>query len=312
MCSSDLKGKQKFIYGDGDKEKNITLFNQYILEGWKYRFGDVVEEKYLKRLEYEMGVIQGKNFVDYFLEVREIIQLGLKNDVVFGVGRGSGASSLVGYLMGITNVDPIKYGLIFERFISPNREDFPDIDIDCSDRAKLVNLMKEKYPNKDVVVIANKSKFGIKTITNSIFKALDIKYPHDDYFKSSQYYTKIIDKYELDNYDVDKFFELDEIKDLVDKFEEIHQYYDLKRIYQLYSKNLSGVGVHAGGVCILDRGQDTVPYIPVRSDDYEFATAYSESGSYKELEEMGEIKFDLLGVRTLNTFNDCIEYIGDE
>ena len=68
---------------------------------------------------------------------------------------------------------------------------------DVSDRAKLVNLMKEKYPNKDVVVIANKSKFGIKTITNSIFKALDIKYPHDDYFKSSQYYTKIIDKYEV-------------------------------------------------------------------------------------------------------------------
>lgn len=309
----NLRNEQKFIYGDGNQDENLDKFYNLIYNGWKERFGDKeMDDKYYKRLEYEMNIIKDKGFVDYFLEVRGIIQLGLKNDIIFGVGRGSAASSLISYLLEITNIDPLKYGLIFERFITPSRKDYPDIDCDLSNKTGIINLLKEKYPNKDIVVIANKGKFGIKTITNSIFKALDIRYPYDDYFKSSQYYTKIIEKYELDQYDIDKFFELKEIEDLVRVFDSTYNHYDLKTIYKLYIKNLSNVGVHAGGVCILDEKQDMIPYIPVKSEDYNFATAYSESGSYKELEEMGEIKFDLLGIKTLEIFNDCINFIGDQ
>jgi DNA polymerase III subunit alpha len=130
--SFDLHKKQTFIFGNGNKKENNKLFLSQLSEGWNIKIKDKVpineQRKYKDRLKHEIGILMQKGFVDYFLAVRRIVLEAEKQGIVRGVGRGSAAGSLVSYLMDITNVDPLKHNLLFDRFINVKRMDFPDID----------------------------------------------------------------------------------------------------------------------------------------------------------------------------------------
>ena len=299
----ELHKEQKFLYHNYSEENKQARFKKLVVEGYQNKIAGKIpiekEPEYKKRIKYEIDILTKKNFIDYFLAVQEIIKKGREEGIVFGVGRGSAAGSIISYLLDITNLDPIEHKLMFERFISENRIDYPDIDVDCSKREQVIDLISRLYPDKDVTVVANKGKFGLKNLMNSIFKTLDIKYPKDTYVASGYYYSDLVDKYDIDSTDIDAYMELDEIKDLV---EHLGTTLDLKKLLKIFMQNLFSIGVHAGGVCILPKGQTDVPLTPVANDKYSYGSGYSESGSYRELEFVGQIKFDFLGIRTLRVF----------
>jgi len=304
----ELFQPQVFTYHNSTEEEKLQKFSDLVYSGWNEKIDGIipVEERtqYMERLAYETKLLRKKNFIDYFLAVSEIVEEGRKQGIVFGVGRGSAASSLVSYLLNITNLDPIKYNLIFERFISEDRIDYPDIDVDCSNREDLINIIQSLYPNSDVTVVANKSKLGLKNLINYMFKVFNITYPKKDYVSSGYYFSDLVDKYNLDQYDVDSFMELAEVEDLEQHFNNKFPNYNLHYMFNLLIKNLSNIGIHAGGVCILPKGQSIVPLTPVANDKYAHGSGYSESGNYRELEYVGQIKFDFLGIRTLRIFED--------
>ena len=130
-------------------------------------------EEYLNQLKYELRIIKDKEFSEYFLTTKAIIDLARKHMFV-GPGRGSGAGSLVNYVLGITDIDPIKYSLLFERFLSPDRSDMPDIDTDVGDRDQLMHLMRDKFGHENVIPISNYNTFNLLKIYLS-FMELNIK-----------------------------------------------------------------------------------------------------------------------------------------
>lgn len=258
--------------------------------GWKKRridkmdYDEVAKRK--ERVEYELGIIHQMKFDGYFIIVWDFINWAKNNDIMVGAGRGSGAGSFVCYLLGITELDPIKFNLIFERFLNPERVSMPDLDIDLSDREPVVRYLTEKYGADRVCQVAN---FNFITPLNSIrdaFKICGINY-------------KIADK-------ISKRFSYETFDECLENNPHIYEEYpEYKEAFDIASKisgRVRGVGIHAGGVGIVD----------TTIDDY---MAMSRGGSGEQviqvdkrvIEEIGIIKFDLLGVKTLKLVQDVIK-----
>jgi len=307
--SFDLHKGQSFVFEDGDKKKNNKMFLQYLSEGWKEKIKNKIDTKnhpkYKARLKHEIDILMQKGFVDYFLAVRKIVLVAEEKGIIRGVGRGSAAGSLVSYLLDITNVDPIKHNLLFDRFINVKRMDFPDIDVDISNRKAVVKIIQELYPNKDVVVVSNKGKLLLKNTLQYLCKVLDVKYPKTYYVDNGLHFSKLIVAHEIGNGQIDKFMELkDAIK--LSRWILAEHKLDLAEMLKILVGNISTTGVHAGGVCILEHNQGVVPYTPIANADYPYGSGLSESGSSLELEYVGEIKFDFLGIKTLRIFKDMV------
>jgi DNA polymerase-3 subunit alpha len=262
---------------------------------------------YVNQLKHELKVIFDKEFAEYFITTKAIIDLAKKHMFV-GPGRGSGAGSLVNYVLGITDVDPLKYGLLFSRFMDPNRSDYPDIDTDIGDRDKLLHLMRDKFGKDNIVPISNYNRFQLKSLVKDIsrFYGLDFSYVNKALGPLERDIKQGLrnDGIEL-NGPVQPTFEWamkysPSFQELIDDHPEIAE-----PIGVLFKQN-KALGRHAGGVIVSENIAERMPLIMAKG---EFQTPWVEGASYKHLEHFGWVKFDLLGLETLRIIERTIELI---
>ncbi len=263
--------------------------------------------EYVSRLKEELKVIADKKFSEYFLTTKAIIDLA-KTEMRVGPGRGSGAGSLVNYVLGITDVDPLKYGLLFSRFMDPTRTDFPDIDTDVGDRDKLLELLRTNFGNDNIVPISNYNRFQLKSLVKDISRFYGIEFqkvnkalgPLSRDIKSGLKRDKIAINGPITP-TLEWALEYSEsFRSLAEEHPEI-----IEPIGVLFQQNKS-LGRHAGGVIVSERVKERMPLILAKG---ELQTPWVEGASYKHLEHFGWIKFDLLGLETLRIIDRTIALI---
>lgn len=262
---------------------------------------------YISRLKEELKVIADKKFSEYFLTTKAIIDLA-KTEMRVGPGRGSGAGSLVNYVLGITDVDPLRYGLLFSRFMDPTRTDFPDIDTDVGDRDKLLELLRNSFGKDNIVPISNYNRFQLKSLVKDISRFYGIEFqkvnkalgPLDRDIRSGLKRDKIAINGPITP-TLEWALEYSEsFRALAEEHPEI-----IEPIGVLFQQNKS-LGRHAGGVIVSERVKERMPLILAKG---ELQTPWVEGASYKHLEHFGWIKFDLLGLETLRIIDRTIALI---
>ena len=263
-------------------------------------------EEYIERLKTELRVIKQKTFSRYFLTMKAIMDVA-REHMLIGPGRGSAAGSLVAYVLGITNIDPIKYNLLFNRFLSPQREGAPDIDSDIADRDKLIDLLREKFGEENVVPISNYNTFKLKSLVKDVSRFYSIPFdevnkalaPVEDDVKKAVF-TKGTDKNLFTLLYEDALKHSPSFQNFIEEHPEVAEPIEI-----LFKQNKS-LGRHAGGVIVSERIEERMPLILARG---EAQTPWVEGMHYKHLEEFGWIKFDLLGLETLRIIERTIELI---
>ena len=258
-----------------------------------------IDKKYINadkniedRINYELEVIDNMGFTDYFLIVSDFVNYAKKNNIPVGPGRGSGAGSIVAYLIGITDIDPIKYNLLFERFLNPERVTMPDFDIDfCYERrGEVIDYVSKKYGETHVAQIITFGTMAARQAIRDFARALDIDYAKADMV------AKLIPN-EL-NITIDKAFNYSrELRDLYDNDDEIRNLIDMAKKAEGIVRHAS---IHAAGVVITK--EEVSDYVPIYVGENNNLCA---SYTMNILEELGLLKMDFLGLRTLTVIDDA-------
>ncbi len=246
-------------------------------------------EKRKERLNYEIEIINQMGYVGYFLIVWDFVNYAKSSSIMVGDGRGSGGGSFVNYLLGISELDPIKYDLIFERFLNPERVSMPDIDLDFSDKAKIVEYLSNKYGVDNVCQIINFSYITPVVAIKDVGKVLKIPYFICD---------KISKKFTNSTFD----------ECLANNTNILIEYKEYEELFEIASK-ISGrvrhASIHAGGVGIVDTSINDFMGMKVGSDNEHIIQVDKVM-----VEEIGIIKFDILGVSTLSVLQNAMKYAG--
>jgi DNA polymerase-3 subunit alpha len=262
--------------------------------------------EYIERLKYELKIIRDKKFSRYFLTMKAILDIA-REHMLLGPGRGSAAGALTAYILGITNLDPLQYDLPFERFLNPSRQGAPDIDSDVGDRDALLELLREKFGGNNVIPISNYNTFKLKSLIKDISRFYSIPFeevnaalgPIEDDVKK-EVFKPGTDKnlFVLTYEDAMKYSK--SLQSFISAHPEV-----AVPIKTLFKQNRS-LGRHAGGVIISENIAERMPLILSRGEPQ---TPWVEGMNYKHLEELGWIKFDLLGLETLRIIERCISLI---
>ena len=249
-------------------------------------------EELKERLDYELNTIKTMGYVDYFLIVWDFIKYARDHDIMVLTGRGSAAGSLVSYTLGITKLDPVKYNLLFERFLNPERVTMPDIDIDfCFERRQeVIDYVSRKY-GKGVVQIVTFGTMAARGVIRDVGRVLDLPYAVVDSV------AKMIPN-EL-NITIDKALVMNqELKKLYQEDEEMHYLIDMAKRLEGLPRHTS---MHAAGVVISQKAVDE--YVPLsRASDGSITTQFTMT----TLEELGLLKMDFLGLRTLTVIQNAV------
>jgi len=255
--------------------------------------------QYVERLEFELGTIVQMGFPGYFLIVADFINWAKHNDVPVGPGRGSGAGSLVAYALGITDLDPLAYDLLFERFLNPERVSMPDFDVDfCQDKREQVILyVKDKYGHDAVSQIATFGTLGSKSVIRDVGRVLDMPYTYCDKL------SKLVPVEGVKPVSLKKALEMEpQLKARYDEEEEVRELFGLAGKLEELTRN---VGMHAGGVLIAPgRLTDFCPLYRAEGSD----AAVSQYDK-DDVEAIGLVKFDFLGLRTLTILNEAVRFV---
>ena len=265
--------------------------NKLCFEGLEERYQPVTEE--LKaRLNYELSTIKNMGYVDYFLIVWDFIKYARDHDIMVGPGRGSAAGSLVAYTLGITQLDPIRYDLLFERFLNPERVSMPDIDVDfCFERRQeVIEYVRRKYGDDCVVQIVTFGTLAARGVIRDVGRVLDMPYAQVDSI------AKMIPQ-EL-NITIDKALNMNpELKKAYTEQDDVHYLINMARRLEGLPRHTS---MHAAGVVISQK--DVSEYVPLsRAQDGSIVTQFTMT----TLEELGLLKMDFLGLRTLTVIQDA-------
>lgn len=289
-------------------EEGLTsdqLIRQLVKEGLMRKVSKVTKQ-YVDRIKYELDVISKKGFQDYFLIVADAIKKGKELGIMIAPARGSGAGSLVSYLLDITEVDPIKHNLFFERFLDVTRMKMPDIDTDIEDvrRYEIIDYLKEKYGHRRVAQIANYTTMGSK---DSLKKALQV---YDIPFSESQ---KIADMVEGDtieeSYKLNPQLKAMKKKTIKDNRGETVNLSEVFDMAERFEGVVSSFSKHAGGVLITPTDiDDFFPLFKPSVDDPYLVVQWDKD----DIESLGGIKFDFLGLKTLRTIGLAIRSIEKE
>ncbi len=276
-------------------ETNRDYFYRLCYEGLYRNYGQDVDKSIVDRLKYELSIIEKMGYITYYLIVFDFINYAKQNNIPVGPGRGSGAGSLAAYCIGITGIDPIKYNLLFERFLNPERVSMPDFDVDfCYERRQeVIDYVVRKYGADHVAQIVTFGTMAAKQAIRDVGRALgmsyqsvdeiaklvpnDLKITIDSALKSS---SKLLEKYN----------ESAQIKELIDM-----------------ARKLEGMprhsSMHAAGVVITDK--PVSDYVPLQKNDDSIVTQFPMT----TLEELGLLKMDFLGLRTLTVIDDSVKLI---
>lgn len=272
-----------------------TYLNKLCHEGLVERYGDQ-EDLYREKLDTELDVIKNMGYVDYFLIVWDFIRYARENDIMVGPGRGSAAGSLVSYTTGITNIDPVRYNLIFERFLNPERVSMPDIDVDfCFERRQeVIDYVVRKYGKECVTQIVTFGTLAARGVIRDVGRVMDLPYSLCDSISKAipNELGITIEKALVMNPELRSMYESDEtVKRLIDM-----------------SKRLEGLprhtSMHAAGVVISQQPMDE--YVPLsRGSDGTITTQFTMT----TIEELGLLKMDFLGLRTLTVIQNAVRMV---
>ena len=264
-------------------------------KGIEERYHPVTEEVE-KRLTDELNTIRGMGFVDYFLIVWDYVKFARDHGIAVGPGRGSAAGSVVSYSLGITDLDPLKYNLIFERFLNPERVTMPDIDMDFGfeRRQEVIDYVVGKYGRDRVVQIITFGTMAARGVIRDVARVLDLPYSEADEI------AKMIPK-EL-NITLDRAISMNpDLKTRYEEDEKVHYLIDMAKRLEGLPRNTS---MHAAGVVISQL--PVREYVPLaRAQDGSITTQYTMT----TLEELGLLKMDFLGLRTLTVIQDAVELV---
>lgn len=296
-CDIKLKNDKMLIpkFPCPDNMDSYTYLKKLCIEGLKKIFGEKVGSKYLERLKYELNIINEMNFCDYFLIVKDYIEYARENKILVGPGRGSSASSLVSYLLNITKVDPLKYNLLFERFLNKERITMPDIDIDFDGirKEEVIEYCKEKYGVKNVCNIITFSSLSTKQVIRDLGKICDYTDEFINYF-ARMFSSNMSIK---ENYE-----KSDRIRNHLEKNPELKELYNASLKLENLKRHIS---VHASGVVISSKILDNVIPLVKYKDDY--LTGFTAN----YLEELGLIKMDFLSLKTLTIIDEMLNDISN-
>lgn len=269
--------------------KNLSI------KGLSKRLGNEIPEKYKERLIYELNIINDMGFPNYFLVVYDFIKYAKKNGILVGPGRGSAGGSLVAYSLGITDIDPIHYDLLFERFLNPERVTMPDIDTDFPDiyRDQVIKYVTEKYGEKNVSGIVTFGTLGAKQVIRDVGRVLNAEASDVDFLcKRIPTFTKqkLNDFYKTDR----------EFKNMIDSDSKLKLLYRICNMIEGFPRHTS---MHAAGIVMSEKSLDEV--IPlVKNNDI-----YLAGFTMEHLEELGLLKMDFLGLKNLTTIMNVISDI---
>ena len=254
------------------------------------------KEPYLNRIKTELGVIVEMGYSGYFLIVSDFVTWAKKNNIPVGPGRGSGAGSLVAYVLNITDIDPIKYDLLFERFLNPERISLPDFDIDfCMEkRDSVIEYVATKYGRDKVSQIITYGTMAAKAVVRDVGRVLQYPYPFVDQI------AKLI-PFEI-GITLDKALEDQELKKLYNSDDQVKEIIDMALILEGLPRN---AGTHAGGIVISPK--KLINYTPLYRDT--FSSSLLTQLDKDDVEEIGLIKFDFLGLRTLTVIENTLKII---
>ena len=276
-------------------EDHFEYFKRQCYDGLYKHYGENPDDTLVKRLEYELDVVNKMGYVDYYLIVNDFIQYAKSQGIPVGPGRGSGAGSLAAYCIGITGIDPIKYDLIFERFLNPERVSMPDFDVDfCKERRQeVIDYVIRKYGSDHVAQIIAFGTMAARGAIRDVGRVLDIPYGTVDSI------AKLV-PFDI-GMTIDKALSVSvELKRLYDTDEQTKRLIDM-------AKNIEGMPrhatTHAAGVVITRDPVDT--YVPLAKNDESVVTQYTMT----RLEQLGLLKMDFLGLRNLTVLNDAKKMI---
>ena len=284
----------KFDVPDG--YTSWEYLNKLCYEGLDERYSPERVQELKPRLEYELSVIQKMGYVDYFLIVWDFIHFARENDIMVGPGRGSAAGSLVSYTLGITKLDPIRYSLLFERFLNPERVSMPDIDVDfCYERRQeVIDYVVRKYGKDRVVQIVTFGTMAAKGVIRDVGRVMDLPYAMCDSI------AKMIPN-EL-GITISKALKMNpELRGLYESDPQVTKLIDMSLRLEGLPRHTS---MHAAGVVISQKSVDE--YVPLsRGSDGSVTTQFTMT----TLEELGLLKMDFLGLRTLTVIQDAVKNI---
>ena len=296
----------------GEAFDSVTFFKEQAREGLELRFQEPefagpegkknlpnwpeLEKEYRARLEQELAMIERTGFSGYFLIVSDFIKWAKSQNIPVGPGRGSGAGSLVAYVLFITDIDPIEFKLLFERFINPERVSMPDFDIDfCQDRrGRVIEYVEQKYGKENVSQIITFGKLQAKAVVKDVGRVLGLQFSETDQI------TKLFP----DELNIKLKDAIDQSADLRNKIESDPK---LEKVWE-YALKLEGLyrnaGMHAAGVIITE--EPIVSYCPLYvSKDGDMVTQFDKDYA----EKIGLVKFDFLGLKTLTVIDNAVQFI---
>ena len=274
---------------------NEAYFRKLCMDGFRERYPDAPAE-YMERLEYEIGVISRMGYVNYYLIVWDFIRYAKEQGIPVGPGRGSGAASIVAYCMHITEVDPMKYALIFERFLNPERVSMPDFDTDfCQERrGEVIDYVMKKYGADHVAQIATFGTMAARGAIRDVGRALNFSYAETDVV------AKLVPTMPLHITLKEALNISPKLKEMYDGDERVRQLIDTAMSLEGMPRNTS---THAAGVVITAEPVST--YVPLSRNDDTIVTQYTMT----TIEELGLLKMDFLGLRNLTVIRDAEQQI---
>lgn len=296
MCNLDLPFNQKLMpkYINPDNLDSYSYLKKLCIEGLKKHVGNKTTSIYQNRLKYELDIINKMGFCDYFLIVYDYVKYAKEHNIIVGTGRGSAAGSLVSYILNITDVDPIKYNLIFERFLNPERISMPDIDIDFEHdkRDLIIDYCRKKYGEKCVVPIIAFGTLGAKQALRDVGRSLNTNLNLIDSM------CKLIDskKNLQDNYQDNP-----KLQELLSRKKELSEVYKISLKFEGLKRHTT---IHAAGVIISNTNLDEI--IPLDKSHNDF---YTTGYDMTYLEEIGLLKMDFLAIKYLTTIHNIIDMI---
>jgi len=297
QCNFELKlGKTKLPYFEvPESETPDSYLEKLCKEGIKKRY-DSNKEEIIKRMNYELSVIKETGFASYFLIVQDFVNWAKNNRIVVGPGRGSAAGSLVSYLLNITNVDPLKHNLLFERFLNKDRISMPDIDLDFTDRRRdeVIEYVAQKYGKDKVAQIITFGTMAARAVIRDVGRAQDLPYNYCDRIAKMIPFGFSLDK-------------------TLNSIEEFHQLYEedikARKLIDL-AKKLEGcarhASTHACGIVISKESLDNLVPLQHPTQDEEAVVTQYEMHS---IEDLGLLKMDLLGLKNLTIIEDTLARI---
>lgn len=307
ISKEDLSKLEKELGGIGNEDDAaFAQLKKEVIKGAKWRKVDELDE-YISRLREELLIIRELKTSKYFLTYAKIMN-EVSKKMLTGPGRGSGAASLVCYVLNITQIDPIKNNLLLYRFISKHKKGMPDIDSDSSDRDAALKVIIETFGEENVIAISNFTQLQARSLIKDICRLNNVPFEEVNKYTNKIEHEVLAEAKKIPGFDAQQYvITQEELEDKSPSFRElVKKYPEIETSFKILFKQFRGTSKHAGGVLITDNAPENMPVIKCGGN---LQTPWSEGLNFRHLEPLGFLKFDILSIGTLKVFENTIKRI---